>query len=148
MTAPSALVDESAALVTTPSIPAEESVAFVTTPTVLVHEPADSTALLETTSDTGKAEDPEYPKWIKVHSSHPTPSMGSVPPTLGHFRQHCCNCSSSWRRAQHHRAEEQQALKGDSSSSSPQSSLRPACHEEEDPGGQLTVPPLGFKKDC
>ena len=80
MTIPSTPVDQSATLVTTPSIPAEESVAFVTIPTVLEDEAADSTALLEPTSDTGKAEDPEYPKWIKVHLSHLAAFMGSVPP--------------------------------------------------------------------
>ena len=80
MTVTSALVNESAALVTTPSIPAEESVAYITTPAVLADEPAESTTLLEPTSETGKAEDPEYPKWIKVHLSHPVASVGSVLP--------------------------------------------------------------------
>ena len=83
MTAPSTLADESATLVTTPSIPAEELIAFVTIPAVLADEPADSTTLLEPTSDMGKAEDPEYPKWIKVHSSHLVASLGSVSSTLG-----------------------------------------------------------------
>ena len=76
MTAPSALADESATLVTTPSVPAEELVTLVT-PTVLADDPP--TALPEATSDAGKAKDPEYPKWIKVHPSHLAASVGSVP---------------------------------------------------------------------
>ena len=143
---PSALADESATLITTPSKPAEELVTLVTTPTLLVDELADPTALPEATSDVGKAKDPEYPKWIKVHLSHLAASVGSVHPTLGDLRWCHCNHSSSWRRAQCHMVEEQWALKGNSSSASPQSSPELACHREEDPGAQPKVLPLGFKE--
>ena len=78
MTTPSALVDGSAALITTPSVPAE-SVTLITTPTVLTDEPADPT-LPEATSDMGKAKDPEYPKWIKVHLFHLVACVGSMLP--------------------------------------------------------------------
>ena len=80
ITRPSAVVDESATLITTPSIPAEKSVALITTPAVLVDKPADPTALPEKTTDMGKAEDLEYPKWINVHPSHLGASMGSFSP--------------------------------------------------------------------
>ena len=146
MTTSSALADESAAPITTPSMPAEESVTLITTPTILADEPADATTPTEATSDVGKPKEAEYPKWIKVHLSHLAASLGNVPPTLGDLKWCHCNHSSSQRRAGHHLVEEQQALRGGSSSASPQSSLEPACQEEEDLGAQPKVPPLGFRE--
>ena len=146
MTTPSALVDELTILTTTHPKPAEESVTLVTTPAVSVDEPSDSTTLPEATSDAEKTEDPEYPKWIKVHLSHPAASMESLPPTLGDLRKSCHNCSSSWRTTPTHLVEEQWALKGNSSSALPQSSPEPACHREGDPGALLKAVPPGFKE--
>ena len=101
---------------------------------------------LEPTSDMGKAEDPEYPKWIKVHSSHLVASMGSVPPPWETSGGAAATVAPDRGEHQCHLVEEQQALKGDSSSALPQSSPEPAHHEEEDPGAQPKAPLLGFKE--
>ena len=90
--------------------------------------------------------EPEYLKWIRVHLSHPVAYVGSLPSTLGDLKWHHCNCSSSQRKAWCCLVEEQQALRGDSSSASSGSSLESAPQEEEDPGTQPKVLPLGFKE--
>ena len=100
----------------------------------------------EATSDVRGPTELEYLKWVKVHPSHPVASVGSLPSTLGNLKQCHCNCSSSQRKAQHHLIEERLALRGDSSSASPGSSPELAHQEEEDPGAQPKVPPLGFKE--
>ena len=145
MIIPSAPEDGSAALITTPAIPMEESVVLVT-PYCIGRWASQPPTLPEATSEVSGPTELEYPKWIKVHLSHPAASMGSLPSTLGDLKQCHCNCKSSWRKAQHCLVEEQWALGGDSSSALPGSSPELAPQEEEDPGAQPKVPPPGFKE--
>ena len=102
--------------------------------------------LPEATSDVRGLTEPEYPKWVKVHLSHPVASVGSLPWTLGDRRWHCHNHSCSWRKAWHHLIKEPLALWGDSSSALPGSSPELAPQEEEDPRAQPKVLPPGFEE--
>ena len=145
MITPSAPEDWSAPLNTTPAIPMEESVVLVTTPTVSADDQANPHPP-EATSDVGGLTELEYPKWIKVHPSHPAASVESLPSTLGDLKWHHHNHSSSQRKAWCHLVEEQWALRGDSSSALPGISLELAPQEEEDPAAQPKALPLGFKE--
>ena len=137
--------DGSAAPITACVIPTEEWLPL--SPPPLYWQMSWPTPYLpEATSDVRGPMELEYLKWVKVHPSHLTASVGSLPSTLGDLKWCHHNHSSSQRKAQHHLVEEQWALRGDSSSALPGSSPEPAPQEEEDPGAQLKVLPLGFKE--
>ena len=125
--APSVSKNMSAALITTPATSEEELVTLVTTPAALADEPVNPPTPSDTTDDARSLTEPEYPKWVKVHSSCVVACVGSIPCNLGDLRQHCCNHSSSWqKRAWHLLEEEQWPLRCTSSSASSGSSPEPA----------------------
>ena len=145
--APSVLENMSTALITTPATSEEELVALVTTLAALGNEPANPPTPLETTGDSKSLTEPEYPKWVKVHSSHMAASVGSIPYNPGDLRWcHCNHSSNWWKRAWCLLEQEQQALRGTASSASSGSSLEPTPQEEEDLAAKLKVPPLGFQE--
>ena len=96
--APSGLENMSATLITTPATSGEESVALVTTTAALVDELANPPTPSKTTGNARSPTEPEYLKWVKVHSSHMAASMGSILCNLGVLRWHHHNCSSSWQK--------------------------------------------------
>ena len=139
--------EKSATLITTPATSEEELVNLVTTSTALADEPANPPIPLETTGNARSLTELEYPKWIKVHSSHMAASVGSIPCNLGDLRWcHHNHSSSWWKRAWCLLEEEQQALRLPSSSASSWSSPEPAPQEDEDPGAKPKVLPLGFQE--
>ena len=105
---PSVPENMSAALIATPATSEEELVTLVNIPTASVGELAHPPTTSETTGDARSPTEPEYPKWIKGHSSHMATSVGSIPCNLGGLRQHCHNHSSSWQKRAQHLLEKEQ----------------------------------------
>ena len=146
-TAPSEPENVSAALIATPATSEEESVALVIIPAALVDELADPATPLKTAGNARSPTKSEYPRWVKVHSSHMVASVGSIPCNPGDLRWcHHNHSSSQQKRAWHLLEEEQQVLSLPFNSALSGSSPEPAPQEEEDLGAKPKVPPLGFQE--
>ena len=82
----SVLENVSATPIATPATSEDELVTHVTISAALADEPADPPTSLKTTGNERSPTELEYPRWVKVHSSHMMASVGSIPCNPGDLR--------------------------------------------------------------
>ena len=114
----------------------EDSVALTTWVDQLANPPTPASSM----GNEGK----EYPKWIKVHSSHKVATVGSILCNPGESWW-CCNHSSRQQKRAYHLLEEEWWDLGDVSGSDPsEGSHEPMPWSKEEKGAEPMEWPLGF----